>query len=169
MGCSDGWALLRKFPVCVAPFMLIKLFNNINGAAHTCTGTTTAVFQQCSGANPWFFNGGGGQCGSVHASSWVHHQSTPPPPLWLWENFVDAQYGISIYIQYGTSLCTGGGGGGRYFLWIINGTLFCFLRKLNWGSLQYGTSIHTVCDISHYSMGHLFIQYGTYLYIVWDI
>ena len=40
-------------PVCVAPFMLIKLFNNINGSTHrSSTGTMTAVFQQCSGANP---------------------------------------------------------------------------------------------------------------------
>ena len=38
-------------PVCVSPFMLIKLFNNINGATHS-TGTMTAVFQQSSGANP---------------------------------------------------------------------------------------------------------------------
>ena len=55
--------------------MLIKLFNIINGATHT--GTTTAVFQQCSGANPSFFNGGGG--GSVHALPWMHNQSTPLP------------------------------------------------------------------------------------------
>ena len=44
-------------PVCVAPFMLIKLFNNINGATHT--GPMTA-------ADPCLFNGEGGG-----GSTWV--------------------------------------------------------------------------------------------------
>ena len=49
--------------------------------------------------------------------------------------------------------------------------------------MQYGTSIYTEWNISHYNMGHLstvcdiylyikghlFIQYGTSNYAVWDI
>ena len=35
-------------------------------------------------------------------------------------------------------------------------------------SLQYGTSLITVWDISHYSMVHLSLQYGTYLITLWE-
>ena len=48
--------------LCVAPFMLRKLFNNINGATHS-TGTMTA-------ANPCLFNGkGGGGVSMGHLST----------------------------------------------------------------------------------------------------
>ena len=36
-------------------------------------------------------------------------------------------------------------------------------------SLQYGTSIYTACDIYICSTGHIYIQYGASLIAVWDI
>ena len=51
---------------------------------------------------------GGGQRGSVHASPWMHHQSTPPPPYGYEKILLMLSMG-HLSIQYGTSLYTGGG------------------------------------------------------------
>ena len=74
--------------------------------------------------------------GSTWVCSCLTLDASPvtPPPLWIWENLVDAQYGTSIYTVWNVSLYRGGGGGG-IFLWIINGTLL-FLRKKNLSFLR---------------------------------
>ena len=43
------------------------------------------------------------------------------------------------------------------------------LKRSDLISLQYGTSLITVWDISHYSMIHTSIQHGAFLRTVWDL
>ena len=62
-------------------------------------------------------------------------------------------------------------GSSYYIVWDISHYSMGHLYIYSMGhlSLQYGTSIYIVWDISHYSMGHLSIQYGTSFDIVWDV
>ena len=102
--------------VCVAPFMLIKLFNNINGAAHT--GTTTAVFQQCSGGESMIFQWGGG---GVNVGLFMPHPGCitshppPPPPMAMRKFCWCSVWDIYLYSMERLSI-QGGGGGGIFFM-----------------------------------------------------
>ena len=86
-------------------------FININGATHT--GAMTVVFHQCSGANPWFFNGEGVNMGvfmphpgcitshpPYHAYGYENPKfllTSPPPPPTPWIQHCKLRY-ICLFI-----------------------------------------------------------------------